>query len=127
MTKNPPVVKNFMAAPNDKEIMESVIKAACQYYEISEDELMNQSKKADPVAIRRMSMYLIMKNTSLRDYVVAERFGITRTPLNDSVGIIEVHAKIYRQTSGTLQAIANIANNFEKKYAWHIQSTNTIS
>jgi chromosomal replication initiation ATPase DnaA len=121
MEKHPPVVKNLHILPKDKEIMEAVIRATCQYFEITEDELINTSKKKNPVEVKRLCIYLIMKNSDLKDYAVAERFGITRTPVNDGVEIIDTHKKIYRQTSDNLREIAAIANTFEKKYSWHIQ------
>lgn len=121
MEKHPPVVKNLHILPKDKEIMEALIWATCQYFEITEDELINTSKKRNPVEVKRLCIYLIMKNSDLKDYAVAERFGITRTPLNYGVEVIDAHKKIYRQTSDNLQKIATLANTFEKKYSWHIQ------
>lgn len=117
----PPVVKNIIASPRDKELMEVVIICTCNYFGITEHDMIT-SKKMDIVDIKRICIYLIVKNTSLKDYSVAERFGITRTPLNSGVDIIEtrLRLKIYRQTSDTLKAIADLANNFEKKHPWLI-------
>jgi chromosomal replication initiation ATPase DnaA len=106
--------------PRDKEIMEAIIKAACEHYDISEDVLMTVTKKPEATSIRHECMYLIISNTGLKDYAVADRFGITRTPLKRGVEIIETHRTIYRQTLDNLNAIVAIANNFEKKYQWQI-------
>jgi chromosomal replication initiation ATPase DnaA len=106
--------------PRDKEVMELVIKAACEHFDIPEGDLMTVTKKPEATSIRHMCMYLIMTNTSMKDYTVADRFGITRTPLKRGVEIIETHRTIYRQTLDSLRAIAEIANNFEKKYEWQI-------
>jgi chromosomal replication initiation ATPase DnaA len=111
----PPIVKTIIASPRDKELMEAVIAATCSYFSIIEQEMIT-SKKMDVVDIKRICIYLIVQNTSMKDYAIAERFGMTRTPLNAGVDIIEtrIRLKIYRQTSDTIKAISDLANNFEK-------------
>lgn len=108
-------------SPSDAELMENVIKAACQHFEISEDDFITAKRVSTIVNLRRICIYLIMKNTDLRDYAVAERFRISRTQVNHGNDIIDLRKGIYGQTSVTMKTIAAIANNFGKKYEWVIQ------
>jgi chromosomal replication initiation ATPase DnaA len=118
-----PIIRELKADARTQEIVSAIIKATCTYYGISEEDLINTDRRRDAVNRRRLPMYLIMKNTDLTDNAAAERFGVTRSPFKASVDLIEYQVErktIYRQTEDTLNAIAAIANNFEKKYAWHI-------
>jgi|SRR5579871_1933134 len=110
--------------PSDRELIEAVKKAACEYYEISETDLI-ESGAYEIANLRYLCFWLIMENTKLKDYVIADIFNKKRSTVIYGVGLIEIHKEIYRQTLDKLKAIAELANNFEKKYSWHIHLTNT--
>lgn len=107
-------------SPQDKEIMEAVIKATCDFFEVTEEEMLTISNKPDAANIRRLAIYLIMTSTSLKPAAVADRFKVSRFPIISAVDIIDTHRKIYKQTAYSLNSIATIANNFEKKHQWQI-------
>jgi len=106
--------------PKDKELMETVINAACNYFEIDESIMLNNSS-TDIANIRYIVCYIIMKNTELKDYIIAKRVNKARSTINTGVEKIDIHKDIYRQTLDNINGVISVANNFEKKYVWHLR------
>ena len=118
--KQPQTIKPSYVSPRDWEIMETVIKASCQYYNITEEEMLTISNRQEPANIRRQAMYLISTNTALKPQAIADRFGVSRYPVTSAMDIIPSHKKIYIQTAYSLRDIVAIVNSFEKKHQWQI-------
>lgn len=118
--------KPVVYSPADRELISVIKKAACLHFDISEDDLTND-QKPQMANIRFLCYWIIMRNTSLKDYMVSSAFNRTRHSVSYGVGLIDTHREIYGQTLGNLRSIAQIANNFEKKYLWHIQPISTTN
>ena len=109
--------------PDNREMIQMVIKAACQYYGVSEKQLLNEHSLANA---RHLCFYIIkLTANNLMDYNIGHFFNRKRTAVQYGIDLIEHHHKIYRQTLGNLNSIISIANNFEKNYQWHIPQINT--
>ena len=106
--------------PRDKEVMELVIKAACEHFYIEEEILISNTSIAI-ANIRYLVCFLIINNTGLKDYVIAKRVGKCRSTINTGIEKIDIHRRIYRQTLDDLEAVVNIANSFEKKFVWQLR------
>ncbi|MDI3319981.1 hypothetical protein [Pinibacter soli] len=109
-------------SPDDQELIECVIKAACRHFEISEQQLIGENKLAN---IRHLCFYIIYNGThGVYDYAIGQFFKKKRTAVQYGIDLIEHQKNIYRQTLGNLNSITAIANNFEKKYSWHLPTIN---
>jgi hypothetical protein len=115
--------KKISVSAHDSELIECVIQAACVYYGVGKAELMHDTSM---VKTRHLCFFAISRSTNLKDYVIGTFFGKKRTAIKYGIDTIDVHKEIYRQTLDDLNNIIHIANNFEKKYSWHIQSINTM-
>jgi hypothetical protein len=118
------VTKQSVLNPSDRELVQAVKKAACQYFDITEERLLEDSMPT-VVNIRFLCFWLIGQNTPLKDYMIGELFGKARSSVLYGVGLIDAHKDIYRQTLDNLRGIARIADNFEKNYTWHILPIST--
>lgn len=118
------IVKQSVLNPSDRELVQAIKKAACQYFEITEDRLMKDSTPT-VANIRFLCFWLIGKNTHLKDYMIGQAFDMSRSGVLYGVELIEAHKDIYRQTLDNLRCIARIADNFEKNYSWHILPIST--
>lgn len=116
--------KKYYTPPADDEKVSAIINATCQHFEVDEELLIN-SKCLEVVTMRQLAIYLIARNTTYKDYMIGERLKITRNPVNYAISKIDTHRIIYGQTLDSLNAIITIANNFEKKYQWHLPQVNT--
>lgn len=109
-------------SPDNREIIECVIKAACQYYNVTRDQLIEEHRLANA---RHLCFYIIKVSTEdVFDYSIGKYFNKKRTAVQYGIGIIDHQKIIYRQVIGNLNAIIEIANNFDKKYPWHLQQIN---
>lgn len=111
-------IENVFLSPDDRELVESVIKAACIFFQIEQQELINDSRL---VKARHICFYVISNNTHLKEKVIGEIFSKSRTAVRYGLSQMEVHVKIYRQTLDNMTCVAAIANTFEKKHKWHIR------
>jgi hypothetical protein len=121
-----PSLKPVIYNPSDRELIAVVKKAACQHFEITESQLVNDSNPA-VANIRFLCMWLIVENTGLKDYMIASIFNKSRSTVIYGIGVVDIHKKIYRQTIDNLQTVAKIANTFEKKYPWRILPISTTN
>lgn len=112
--------------PWERELIAMIKKAACQHFEITEEQLIS-GRSRTLANIRFLCYYLIVKSTGLKDYEVASVFNRTRTTVIYGLALIDVHRKVYRQSLVNLQSIAKIADNFEKKFPWHIHQPSTTN
>jgi chromosomal replication initiation ATPase DnaA len=118
------IFTSLTPSPADTELMEVVIDAACKYYHITEDDLLNLNRAT--VNARQICYYIIFSNTQLKEKAIGRRFKKGRTSVQYGVGLIDIHKNIYRQVLGSINGIIDIANNFDKKYQWHLQPINII-
>jgi hypothetical protein len=110
--------------PQQKELIKAVKMAVCATYEISEDELM----KSDSWSIAELRYYcfwLTWKNTSLKDYAIAEAFGKVRNTVIYGLDRMESERRVYPHVNKALKTIADTANQYSKKFEWSIQPINT--
>ena len=107
--------------PVDKEKVEAIIKATCEYYGITEATLLADEKEMAATAIRRQCYFLISQNTDIKADKIAKRFKRSRMAVVRGASIIESHKAIYAQTSRSLKAIVMLANTFDKTTEWLIQ------
>lgn len=121
LAKKPVVFNRY-----ESEMIAFVKKAACLHFEITEDILLGDTS-TDVANIRFICYWILANNSALKDYKIGHAFGKSRMAVNYGVGIIDIHKKIYGQTLGNMRKVAAIANNFEKKHAWHIQPINILS
>lgn len=102
------------------ELIDCVMGAACQYFNVSRELLINEYRMANA---RHICYYIIINSTTgVYDYDIGKFFNRKRTAVQYGIGQISAHKDIYRQTLGEINSIIQIANNFEKKYSWHLQS-----
>lgn len=120
------LIQKAVFNPTDRELVESIKKAACEHFDITQDRLITDSTPT-VANIRFLCFWLIDKNTEIKDYMIGRAFDKARGSVLYGIDLIDVHKKIYRQTLDNLRSIARIANNFEKNYTWHIQPINTNS
>lgn len=110
-------------SPVYREMIEKVIDAACQYFEVSREQLNSEYRLYNA---RHLCFYIIMENAKgVYDYDIGSFFNRKRTAVQYGIGLVSAHLNIYRQTVGDLNAIIAIANNFTKKYEWHLQPIST--
>lgn len=113
-------LKKCYISPTSKEIASTIIKAACNLFEIDKETLLFSSELS-VCEIRHCCYYLIMKNTDLKDYAVGEIMGGKhRGTINHGMSKIEVQKNIYPQTFRNLNSIIKEANNFEKQHPWQL-------
>ena len=113
-------VKKRFINPVDLEIMEAVIMAICKYFNIQEDDLLSRPVTSEQTNVRRVAFYLIMTNTDLKHWQIADRFLCGRCSVTLSKDIISLHREVYTPTKNLITSIIEIANSFTKKHAWHI-------
>lgn len=110
-------------SPAYLELIESVINAACEWYTVTRDQLMTEHKLANA---RHICCYIINRSTpGMYDYDIGRFFGTQRVTVRYAVEKIDSHKNIYSQVLVDINGIIGLANTFEKKYTWHIQSINT--
>lgn len=110
-------------SPADRELIECVISAACQYFKVDRQQLIREYRMA---SARHLCYYIIFNSTTgVYDYDIGNYFNRKRTAVQYGIGLISSHKNIYRQTLGNLNSIIEIANNLEKKYEWHIPLIST--
>lgn len=113
-------MNTYHIPPFEKEVIEHTIRAACEYFDIPRDSLINDTTVA-VANMRYLCFFLIFKNTALKDYMIADVFGKHRKTVNYGVSTIEFQKNIYAQTARNLRGIQQLMNNFEKKYEWNLQ------
>jgi chromosomal replication initiation ATPase DnaA len=113
--------KNKFINPVDLEIMEAVIKAVCDYYAITEADLISRPITSEHTNVRRITYYLIATNTELKHWMIADRLLCARSRVTKSIDTIRLYKEIYAPTRNLIAAIINIANSFTKKHPWLIQ------
>lgn len=117
-THNTGPVKVNPISPADRELIECVISAACQYFDANRQQLIGEYRMANA---RHLCYYIIATSTiGIYDYHIGSFFNKGRTAVQYGIGLISSHKNIYRQTLGNLNGIIEIANNLEKKFKWHI-------
>ena len=122
MPKIEPKEKVNAITPENRELIECVMKAVCNYFDVTEKQLKEEHKLA---TARHYCFYLIKENTTgVFDYNIGAFFNRKRTAVQYGIDLVDHHKFIYRQTLGTLNTIIQIANNFEKKYTWDLQPIN---
>lgn len=112
--------------PWEKEIIETVIQAACNFYEISREELLTR-QQTEVSQIRFICFYIISRNTSCKDHAIGSMFMRKRDAVRYGIDVVDTHKKIYPQTLRNLNTVIDIANKFEKKFEWHIPKISTTS
>lgn len=117
MTSPTTTLKNVFLSPDDRELVEAVINAACIFFQVERDELIAGTKLAKS---RHLCFYIISNNTHLNEKTIGAIFGKGRTAVQYGISQTQVHKKIYRQTLGSINGIVAIANTFDKKHTWHI-------
>src|SRR5436190_19316077 len=94
-----------------KPIIERIIRAACAYFDCTEEQLLQRSSEA-LIAYRRKLCFYLVKNeaVSISNARIAKRFNL-KDPWHISCCIeeIETQKTIYPQTSRDLKAILEIA------------------
>jgi chromosomal replication initiation ATPase DnaA len=118
------IIKQSVLNPADRELVQAIKKATCQYFDITEERLMEDSTPT-VANIRFLCFWLIGHNTHLKDYMIGQAFDKARSSVLYGVSLIDAHKDIYRQTLDNLKGIARIADNFEKNYSWHILPIST--
>jgi hypothetical protein len=117
MTSTPTLLEDVFLSPDDRELVEAVIKAACIFFQVEREDLINDRKLAKT---RHLCFDIISNNTHLNEKTIGEIFCKGRTAVQYGISQMEVHKKIYRQTLGNINSIVAIANTFDKKHTWHI-------
>jgi len=113
--------------PADREVIKAVIQGACNVYDITEDELMT-NVSTSIAYLRFYCFWLLAKNTDIKEYAIAEKFGKTREAIVYGISQIDSQRNVYPDTARQLRMIAEAANGFHgKKFEWLIQSTNIIN
>jgi chromosomal replication initiation ATPase DnaA len=114
--KNP----RALFTPQVKEMIKAIKQAACDTYEISEDDLLNEGSYT-VAALRFYCYWLLWKNAGLKDYAIAEAFGKSRNAVCYGLDQIESQRNVYREVTSALKTIAAQANQYPKKFDWCIQ------
>jgi len=110
-------------SPANRELIEGVISAACQHFDVTREQLLGEYRLTNA---RHLCFYIIHNSTTgVFDYDIGGFFNKKRTAVQYGINLIDTHKVIYRQTLGDLNAIITIANSFVKKYEWHLQLNNT--
>ena len=122
----PHPTKPITSTPADRELVHLVKKAACQHFEITEEQLVTEHSRT-VANIRFLCYWIIARNTQLKDYAIGDFFNRRRACVIYGIEHVDVYRKIYRQTIDNLRSLAEIANTFDKKHAWRIQSINTTN
>jgi chromosomal replication initiation ATPase DnaA len=95
-----------------KPMIERIIRAACAYFDITEDELKQKSQCDDVVYRRKLCYYLIRQEVIISNARIAQRFGYKDADwVSKSIEEIEARKGIFPQISRDLTAILQIANN----------------
>lgn len=117
--------RKIVVSDSNRELIDSVVNAACQFYSVSKKELLNESSL---VGARHLCFYIIKVNTDgIYDYTIGHFFNKKRTAVQYGINVVEHQKEIYRQMLGDINSISDIANNFEKKYTWHLRRINTTA
>ena len=94
----------------DKTKLDKITKACCEYYELTEKELM-QTNSRSVTKVRQYACYLLHINIpTLSDRAMAEIFGKAKSTIQYGLETIEAHSRVYADTHTALQKIAEIAN-----------------
>lgn len=95
-----------------KPLMERIIRAACAYWEITEEQLLEKSTETFIAYRRKICFYLIKTHVMLSYARIAVRFGL-KDPWNISCAVDEIDStkNIYPQTTRDIEAVLQIANN----------------
>ncbi|MGZ5302522.1 MAG: helix-turn-helix domain-containing protein [Bacteroidia bacterium] len=89
-------------------VQEAIIKAACAYFEITEDILLSGTTH-NICYMRWCCFYLIKKNTFLSVKFIGNRFKKQRPAGSNGIDTIESRKPIYMQTVCDLRTIAEKA------------------
>jgi hypothetical protein len=104
--------------PEEREIILAIKQAVCKIYEITERDLLTNVSYSIAY-LRFYCFWLLMRNTYIKDYAIAEAFGKTRSTVNYGVEQVDSQKDVYQETLKQLKMIAETANKSEnKKYAW---------
>lgn len=87
---------------------ERIIRSVCEYFEITEEQLINNSTY-DFVEARWLYFYLTKKNTNLSVKAIGQRVRKDRPAVRNGLDNIEVRKRIYVQTVSDLKKIAEKA------------------
>lgn len=103
----------------ESEIVDSVQRAVCDYFNINEDGLMT-NKNFRYVYIRRLCLFLIKENTTLSLNDLSAMFHVERSNIFKGIDVIKFQKGIYTSVAYDVKNIYRIANNFEKKFEWQL-------
>jgi chromosomal replication initiation ATPase DnaA len=96
-----------------KPMTERIIRAACAYFDISEEQLTERSNETTIVYRRNLVMYLIKDNVvNISQARIGHRLGlIGHSTVSRAIDTIAAQKNIYAQTKHDLNSILEIANN----------------
>ena len=89
-------------------VQERVIKAACEHFEISEENLLKDTQY-NVAYMRHLCYYLIKKNTNFSQRFIGFRFKQSRGPVRYGIELIDATKNIYSPTLADLTKIAEKA------------------
>lgn len=118
--------KKFFISLRDREIIDFIIKAGCEVFDFSENDLFDRSNY-EATKLRKLVAYLCIKNTDASKMAISEKMGFTKRNLYYIIDEIDVHVKIYFTTISHLNMIIDKANNFTKNHEWHLPKINTTN
>lgn len=106
-TTTTPVTANTLIT---KPLLERIIKAACLYWDITEDELIN-GKANDQKYCKHVCWYLIKENVNISDHRIGQRFNNEKhSTVLRAIDKIRTQKKIYAQTLHDIRKVMDIAN-----------------
>lgn len=83
--------------PHEREIIVAIKQAVCKVYEITEKDLLtNVSFSIE--CLRFYCFCLLMRNTCIKDYAIAEAFGKSRNAVKYGVEQIDSQKDVYKET-----------------------------
>lgn len=97
-----------MEAAYINQTQESIVKAACIHFEITEENLISGTS-FDIAYMRWCVFYLVRQHTQLNEKFIANRLNKLRNAFRNGVETIEVRKKIYGQTVDDLRKIEKLA------------------
>lgn len=111
-------------SPVTIEVAESIISGACTWFTVTREQLTHEHKLA---YVRHLCFYLISVGApGTFDYNIGSFLGYKRRIVRYGIDKIDSHKNYYGQVLADLNGIVGIANNFTKKYSWHLPLISTI-
>lgn len=100
---------SVLILPNDRKVLESLIDAACKYYEISREDLLHSSSRVI-ANIRYQIFYLVKINTNLSTNVISDYLKWSRGVVRYGIEQIDAQKNVYTDTARDLKEIVFTAN-----------------